>query len=82
MMLVESELEIGLPKTTKSLCPECGITIDAKLIEKDGKVLMRKKCPEHGITGDRKQPHVIDQIKCTKCGTCFEVCPFSVVQKI
>ncbi len=48
MMLVESELEKGLPKTTRSICPECGITIDAKLLEKDGKVIMRKKCPEHG----------------------------------
>jgi NADH-quinone oxidoreductase subunit F len=44
--------------------------------------LCAKKCPEDGISGDRKQPHVIDQVTCTKCGTCFEVCPFSAVQKI
>ena len=38
MMLTESKLETGLPKTTQSICPECGITIPAKLIEKDGAV--------------------------------------------
>jgi ferredoxin len=26
--------------------------------------------------------HVIDQSKCTKCGKCYDVCPFNAVQKI
>lgn len=38
--------------STKSLCPDClypdRITIDAEVFEKDGKVMMRKICPEHG----------------------------------
>ncbi len=33
---------------TRSLCPECGKTIPAELVEADGKVLMKKSCPEHG----------------------------------
>ena len=41
-----------------------------------------KKCPVDAITGERKEPHVIDQAKCTKCGTCFDVCPFSAVVKV
>ncbi len=44
--------------------------------------LCSKKCPVDGITGERKQPHVIDQVKCTRCGTCFEICPFSGVVKV
>lgn len=44
--------------------------------------LCAKKCPMHGIAGERKRPHVIDQVKCTHCGTCFEVCPFSGVMKV
>ena len=32
-------------------------------------------CPVEAITGGKKQVHVIDQAKCTKCGTCLEVCP-------
>jgi len=38
----------GLPKETKSVCPECGKILDATLYDKDGKVFMDKTCPEHG----------------------------------
>ena len=34
-----------------------------------------RNCPEEAINGDKNQIHVIDQAKCTKCGTCFDVCP-------
>ena len=34
------------------------------------------------ITGERRKPHVIDQTKCTKCGTCLEKCPFTAVMKV
>jgi hypothetical protein len=43
-----SKLKKGLPKETKSLCPECRRIIDALIFEKDGKVLISKECPEHG----------------------------------
>ena len=38
-----------------------------------------RKCPVHAITGERKQPHVIDEEKCIKCGACAEVCKFDAV---
>ncbi|HEV2446393.1 MAG TPA: radical SAM protein, partial [Candidatus Sulfopaludibacter sp.] len=38
----------GLPKTTRSLCPECTQLIDATIREDGGKVVMEKTCPEHG----------------------------------
>jgi NADH-quinone oxidoreductase subunit F len=43
-----------------------------------------RKCPAGAVDGGKKKVHVIDQKKCTKCGTCFEVCPsrFSAVKKI
>jgi NADH-quinone oxidoreductase subunit F len=43
-----------------------------------------RKCPVDAIDGGKKKIHIIDQEKCTKCGTCFEVCPsrFSAVRKI
>jgi len=34
-----------------------------------------RNCPVQAISGGKNQIHVIDQSKCTKCGTCFEVCP-------
>ncbi len=41
-------VEIGLPKKTRSVCPECGKILDASVFEKDGKVYMEKTCPDHG----------------------------------
>jgi uncharacterized radical SAM superfamily Fe-S cluster-containing enzyme len=33
---------------TRSICPECKRVIDAKILLRDNKVYMRKRCPEHG----------------------------------
>jgi NADH-quinone oxidoreductase subunit F len=33
-----------------------------------------KECPVEAISGEKKQPHVIDIEKCEKCGICYEVC--------
>jgi uncharacterized radical SAM superfamily Fe-S cluster-containing enzyme len=41
-------LQQGLPKTIQSLCPNCLKVIPAGLFEYDGKVMIRKSCPEHG----------------------------------
>lgn len=52
MIIRESKLKTGLPKTTKSICPECGKTIDATIKEKDGSVVMEKTCSQHGFFDD------------------------------
>ncbi len=41
-------LQKGLPKTTQSLCPECTKVIDAIIREDNGKVVMEKRCADHG----------------------------------
>jgi len=41
-----------LLKETKSLCPECLQVIDAKVVEEDGKALIKKTCPKHGSFED------------------------------
>ena len=33
---------------TRSICPECRKVIDAQIVLRSEKVLMRKRCPEHG----------------------------------
>ena len=33
---------------TRSICPECKKTIDAQILVKDNKVIMRKYCQDHG----------------------------------
>jgi NADH-quinone oxidoreductase subunit F len=40
-----------------------------------------RQCPSHAISGEVKKAHVIDQSKCSKCGTCYEVCRFGAIQK-
>ncbi len=45
-------LKKGLPKKTRSLCPECGKIIDADIYAKEGKVWMDKTCPDHGGFSD------------------------------
>ncbi|MGI6152802.1 MAG: NADH-quinone oxidoreductase subunit NuoF [Christensenellaceae bacterium] len=38
-------------------------------------------CPADAITGEKKQPYVIDQDKCIKCGACVEKCKFGAIKK-
>ncbi len=45
-----------------------------------GCTLCAKKCPTNVITGDKKQPHVIDVAGCIKCDTCRQVCKFGAVK--
>lgn len=42
--------------------------------------LCARKCPSRAISGDKKQPHVIDQTICIKCGNCASVCRFNAVK--
>ena len=50
-------------------CVGCGICV--------------KECATEAITGERKQKHRIDQVKCMRCGPCVIVCPpkISAVEK-
>jgi len=47
-------------------------------------MICARKCPADAIDGGKNKIHLVDQDKCTKCGTCYEVCPsrFSAVTKI
>ena len=38
-------------------------------------------CPVGAISGVIKQPFVIDQNKCIKCGMCISSCPFHAIIK-
>ncbi len=41
--------------------------------------LCKRNCPVNAISGEIKQPHVIDQKTCIKCGTCMTKCPFKAI---
>ncbi len=40
-----------------------------------------KACSVGAIRGEKKKPHILDQSKCIKCGSCYEVCKFEAIMK-
>ena len=38
-------------------------------------------CPNEAIEGKVREPHVINQDKCVKCGACMEKCRFGAIYK-
>ena len=38
-----------------------------------------RACPVGAITGEKRQPHVIDADKCIRCGACYDKCKFSAI---
>ena len=38
-----------------------------------------KYCPVEAISGEKKQPHLIDSNRCIRCGLCMKVCRFDAV---
>jgi uncharacterized radical SAM superfamily Fe-S cluster-containing enzyme len=48
IVVKDYEAAVGLPKKTQSLCPECKKTIEATILEKNGKAVMQKECEDHG----------------------------------
>ena len=43
--------------------------------------LCARTCPAGAIIGSVKNPHIIDQNKCIKCGACMEKCKFGAIYK-
>ena len=64
-------------------CPahECAALLKYHIIADQckGCTLCAKKCPAKAIDGKVKEPHVIRQEDCIKCGQCHAVCRFGAV---
>ena len=46
-----------------------------------GCTLCARVCPAEAISGKVREPHVIDQDKCVKCGACMTACKFGAIIK-
>lgn len=46
-----------------------------------GCTLCARSCPNNAISGSVKNPHIINQEKCIKCGACMEKCKFGAIYK-
>ncbi len=44
-----------------------------------GCTVCAKKCPAKAISGEKKQPHVIDADKCIRCDQCIKNCKFDAI---
>jgi ferredoxin len=44
-----------------------------------GCMVCGRNCPSKAISGEKGQPHVIDQPLCERCGLCQEVCKFDAI---
>jgi NAD-dependent dihydropyrimidine dehydrogenase PreA subunit len=40
-----------------------------------------RNCPVSCISGQVKQPHLIDQTRCIKCGACMTRCKFKAIMR-
>jgi NAD-dependent dihydropyrimidine dehydrogenase PreA subunit len=45
----------------------------------NGCMACARRCPQGCISGEKKQPHTIDQSQCIRCGICMDGCKFGAV---
>ncbi|WP_206458019.1 NADH-ubiquinone oxidoreductase-F iron-sulfur binding region domain-containing protein [Anaerovorax sp. IOR16] len=41
-----------------------------------------RNCPVNAISGTIKEPFIIDQAKCIKCGACKDACSFAAIEEV
>ncbi len=72
-----------LAHVQEARCPagQCKALLKYEIVEDlcTGCTLCFRNCPVGAISGERRQPHYIDQSLCIKCGVCFEKCKFDAI---
>jgi NADH:ubiquinone oxidoreductase subunit F (NADH-binding) len=64
-------------------CPagKCRALITFEIVTElcTGCMVCGRNCPSNAISGEKRQPHVIDADLCERCGLCKEVCKFDAI---
>lgn len=64
-------------------CPagKCKALITYEIVEDlcTGCMVCARNCPSQAISGEKRQPHVIDPELCNRCGLCAALCKFDAV---
>jgi len=64
-------------------CPggKCKALITYEIVTElcTGCMVCGRSCGSHAISGEKKEPHVIDPDACERCGLCMEVCKFDAI---
>lgn len=59
---------LARPEILSALCKGCTACV--------------RKCPVNAISGERKQPHIINATLCIKCGACAQTCKFKAIKGV
>ena len=74
----EYEAHINEKKCPAKECVDL-LTYSIEVTKCIGCGLCARKCPAKAITGEKKQPHVIDPNVCIRCGQCIQGCKFGAI---
>jgi NADH:ubiquinone oxidoreductase subunit F (NADH-binding)/(2Fe-2S) ferredoxin/NAD-dependent dihydropyrimidine dehydrogenase PreA subunit len=76
--LPEYEMHLEQKRCPAGVC-QALITYQVNSEKCTGCGVCLRNCPNHSITGKKKEPHRIDTDLCTRCGICFHECKFDAI---
>ena len=74
----EYEAHVYDKRCPARICKEL-ITYEVVAALCTGCMVCARNCPVGAISGEKKQPHVIDPQACTRCGVCHALCNFDAI---